>query len=86
MISRRGFLGLGAALALAGCSASVDADAPRVPARAFPGEYDGPHRALQFWNPFTGGDGPAMAKIVDAFNAAHPQITEIGRASCRERV
>jgi multiple sugar transport system substrate-binding protein len=75
VISRRGFLGLGAALALAGCSASVDADAPRVPARAFPGEYTGPHRTLQFWNPFTGGDGPTMAKIVDAFNAAHPQIT-----------
>jgi multiple sugar transport system substrate-binding protein len=74
-LSRRGFLGLGAALALAGCSASVDADAPRVPARAFPGDYTGPHRTLQFWNPFTGGDGPTMAKIVKAFNAAHPQIT-----------
>lgn len=75
MISRRGFLGLGAVLALAGCSASVDADTPRVPARAFPGDYTGPHRTLQFWNPFTGGDGPTMAKIVKAFNAAHPQIT-----------
>jgi multiple sugar transport system substrate-binding protein len=74
-LSRRGFLGLGAGLALAGCSASVDADAPRVPARAYPGGYTGPHRTLQFWNPFTGGDGPAMAKIVNAFNAAHPQIT-----------
>ncbi|OZM77384.1 extracellular solute-binding protein [Pseudonocardia sp. MH-G8] len=78
MITRRGFLALGAAAvggALAGCSATIDANAARVPAAAFPGEYTGPPRTLQFWNPFTGGDGPTMAKIVDAFNAAHPQIT-----------
>ena len=76
-LTRRGFLTLGAAAALAGCSASIDANATRVPAAAFPGEYTGPHRTLQFWNPFTGGDGPTMAKIVDAFNAAHPQITVV---------
>ncbi len=77
MISRRGFLALGAAAAgsvLAGCSATIDATAARVPAAAFPGGYTGPPRTLQFWNPFTGGDGPTMAKIVDAFNAAHPNI------------
>ncbi|MHA6627974.1 ABC transporter substrate-binding protein [Pseudonocardia sichuanensis] len=73
-LSRRGFLLLGATAALAGCSATIDPDAARVPAAAFPGEYAGPHRTLQFWNPFTGGDGPTMAKIVDSFNAAHPNI------------
>lgn len=77
-LTRRGFLALGAAAAggaLAGCSASIDTNSARVPAAAFPGDYTGPHRTLQFWNPFTGGDGPTMAKIVDAFNAAHQQIT-----------
>ncbi|MBL8145342.1 MAG: extracellular solute-binding protein, partial [Anaerolineae bacterium] len=29
---------------------------------------------LDFWNPFTGPDGPFMGQMVDAFNAAHPNI------------
>ncbi|MBN1922486.1 MAG: ABC transporter substrate-binding protein [Anaerolineae bacterium] len=29
---------------------------------------------LQYWNPFTGPDGPFMGQMVDAFNAAHPEI------------
>jgi multiple sugar transport system substrate-binding protein len=29
---------------------------------------------LQFWNPFTGPDGPFMGQMVDAFNAEHPEI------------
>src|SRR5690606_41176010 len=28
-----------------------------------------------FWNGFTGGDGPVMQKLVDTFNAEHPNIT-----------
>lgn len=29
---------------------------------------------LDFWNPFTGPDGPFMGQMVDAFNAEHPNI------------
>ena len=29
---------------------------------------------LQYWNPFTGPDGPFMGKLVDSFNAANPNI------------
>ncbi len=29
---------------------------------------------LQYWNPFTGPDGPFMGQMVDAFNAEHPEI------------
>jgi multiple sugar transport system substrate-binding protein len=29
---------------------------------------------LDFWNPFTGGDGPYLRRIVDQFNAATPNV------------
>ena len=29
---------------------------------------------LEYWNPFTGPDGPFMGQMVDAFNAEHPNI------------
>ncbi len=29
---------------------------------------------LQYWNPFTGPDGPYMGEMVEAFNASHPDI------------
>ena len=29
---------------------------------------------LQYWNPFTGPDGPFMGEMVYAFNASHPDI------------
>jgi len=29
---------------------------------------------LQYWNPFTGPDGPFMGQLVDKFNAANPSI------------
>jgi multiple sugar transport system substrate-binding protein len=29
---------------------------------------------LEYWNPFTGPDGPFMGQLVDAFNAANPNI------------
>ncbi|MEN5074260.1 extracellular solute-binding protein [Isoptericola cucumis] len=73
-LSRRAFLGALGLTALAGCSASVDAGGARAQAVFRPGEYRGPQVRLEFWNPFTGGDGPAMGGIVDQFNAAHPRI------------
>lgn len=30
--------------------------------------------SLDYWNPFTGPDGPFMGQMVDAFNAANPNI------------
>lgn len=28
--------------------------------------------SLDYWNPFTGPDGPFMGELVDAFNAEYP--------------
>ncbi|MEU4690512.1 ABC transporter substrate-binding protein [Actinoplanes sp. NPDC023714] len=36
--------------------------------------YTGPPVTLQYWNGFTGGDGPYMRAMVDEFNAAHDNI------------
>jgi multiple sugar transport system substrate-binding protein len=36
--------------------------------------YDGPNVSLQFWNGFTGGDGPFMRELVSQFNQEHPNI------------
>lgn len=81
-VSRRGLLtgtlGLGAAFGLSACGGGSG----NVPGRATtspPGGggatgYDGPKVALQFWNGFTGGDGPYMKRLVDQFNSEHPNI------------
>ena len=37
-------------------------------------QYTGPKVNLQFWNGFTGGDGPAMRGLVDQFNSDHENI------------
>lgn len=36
--------------------------------------YDGPPLDLWFWHGFTGGDGPVMRQLVDAFNAEQGRI------------
>lgn len=36
--------------------------------------YDGPNVSLQFWNGFTGGDGPYMRALVKQFNTEHPNV------------
>ena len=36
--------------------------------------YDGPNVSLQFWNGFTGGDGPFMRDLVTQFNQENPKI------------
>ncbi len=33
--------------------------------------------SLEYWNPFTGPDGPFMGEIVDNFNADHPNINVV---------
>lgn len=78
-VTRRSFLGLGAlgasALAtgsLAGC-ATGDPVADVGPALG--AAYDGRPVTLSYWTGFTGGDGPSMRGIVDAYNASQDLVT-----------
>lgn len=77
-LTRRRFLALtgalGGAAALTACGASIDAGGVRPQAMASAQPYDGPPQELDFWTPFTGGDGPAMQRLVEAFQAEHPAI------------
>lgn len=59
------------ALALAGCSGQPGGE---TAGGDFTGEYDGPEVTLQYWNGFTGGDGPFMEQMVDEFMAEHDNI------------
>jgi len=58
------------ALILAGCSGGGG----QTTAEEFTGEYTGPEVTLDFWNGFTGGDGPFMQDLVDQFNEEHDNI------------
>ncbi|GAT66632.1 ABC transporter substrate-binding protein [Planomonospora sp. ID91781] len=75
--SRRSFLGLtgaaGLTAALAACGGGTKIGAgSSAPASAAPsfsgGGYTGPKVTLDYWNGFTGGDGPHMRAMVEAFN------------------
>src|SRR3954449_12259576 len=70
-MTRRGFMLTSAAL-LAGCGGG----AARRSAASFGtgGGYDGPTVTLDFWNGFTGGDGPQMLALVEAFQRQHPNV------------
>jgi multiple sugar transport system substrate-binding protein len=71
-----GALGVGASWGLAACGEG-SAGKPGASTSAGDGGakgYDGPNVELDFWNGFTGGDGPYMRKIVDAFNTEHSNI------------
>ena len=78
-LTRRGVLGLGAALgvgaAVSACGGG-SAGTPGAGAGANIGEgaYEGEKVTLAFWNGFTGGDGPVMKSLVDKFNGANPNI------------
>ena len=80
-ISRRGLLGgaLGTAVAvsLAACSpgsAGAPGQQQSVAGGGGAEQYTGPNVELAYWNGLTGGDGPVMQKLVDAFNKEHPNI------------
>ncbi|HEX4811127.1 MAG TPA: ABC transporter substrate-binding protein [Nonomuraea sp.] len=77
-LTRRRALGLGlGALVLTGCGGGGgprQAAQQTAAATAAPTTYTGPAVSLNFWNGFTGGDGPFMKKLVEQFNAAHPNI------------
>jgi multiple sugar transport system substrate-binding protein len=61
----------GLVLSLLGCSPP---GAPAADLREFTGEYDGPPVTLEFWNGFTGGDGPFIQQMIEDFEAEHPEI------------
>jgi multiple sugar transport system substrate-binding protein len=73
-LPRRGFLGLaagsGAAVALSACGGGSGAEDSSQGGKT----YDGPKVDLDFWNGFTGGDGPFMKQLVEDFNAEHDNI------------
>lgn len=62
-------------LVLSACSAPAATEAPVAEQ---PASSDQPAACgaveLQYWNPFTGPDGPFMGEMVEAFNASHPDI------------
>src|ERR687890_319714 len=74
-LSRRGFLVAGGStLLLAGCgSGQGTGSAPQSGAK-FSGKYDGPKVSLDYWNGFTGGDGPTMQAMLKSFNGDHKNI------------
>ena len=39
------------------------------------GAYDGPPVTIEYWNGFTGGDGPAMRQLVADYNASQDLVT-----------
>ncbi|MFI7445126.1 extracellular solute-binding protein [Nonomuraea indica] len=75
-LSRRSFLGLSGAVgltALTACGGGTKIGAGSgSPASAAPtfsgGEYTGPKVTLDYWNGFTGGDGPHMRAMLETFN------------------
>ncbi|NEE01662.1 extracellular solute-binding protein [Phytoactinopolyspora halotolerans] len=73
-LSATGALGAGAFLsACGGGSASPDSEPAGADTPASD-TYDGPNVELEFWNGFTGGDGPFMQDLVDTFNSEHDNI------------
>jgi multiple sugar transport system substrate-binding protein len=77
-LSRRGFLVLGGGAAtafLAGCGGGQGVGGQSTDAGGeFTGKYTGPNVSLDYWNGFTGGDGPTMQQMVKDFDAAHDNI------------
>ncbi len=77
-LSRRGFLVIGAgttAAFLAGCGGGQGVGSTPTAGGEFTGKYTGPAVNLDYWNGFTGGDGPTMQKMVEQFNQAQKNIT-----------
>jgi multiple sugar transport system substrate-binding protein len=77
-LNRRDFLRLGgmagAAALLGGCGGS--STPPGAGAQNFGSgsTYNGPKVTLEFWNGFTGGDGPFLRRLVDQFSREQKNI------------
>lgn len=82
---RRSFLGAAGALAgtglLTACGGGTklgaDESGPDDAPEFKGGEYDGPKVTLQYWNGFTGGDGPHMRAMLKAFNEEYAGRIEV---------
>lgn len=77
-LSRRGFLVAGggtAAALLAGCGGGQGVGGTPNAGGEFTGTYDGPPVTLDYWNGFTGGDGPTMQAMLKSFNDSQKNIT-----------
>jgi multiple sugar transport system substrate-binding protein len=78
-VSRRGFLALGGGVAgtafLAACGGGQGVGGAKDAGGEFTGSYDGPPVTLDYWNGFTGGDGPTMQAMLKQFNADQKNIT-----------
>ncbi len=84
-----GSLGVAAGLGLAACgkgsgsvpgaqggnSAALSLSGSAAASAGGAAGYTGPKVELQFWNGFTGGDGPFMQRLVDQFNTEHANIS-----------
>ena len=78
-LSRRGLLGLGAALGVGAAVSACGGGSSSTPgggaaADIGEGAYEGEKVTLKFWNGFTGGDGAFMKKMVETFNSEHDNI------------
>ena len=78
-LSRRGLLGLGAALGVGAAVSACGGGSSSTPgggaaADLAEGAYEGEQVTLKFWNGFTGGDGAYMKKMVEAFNSERDNI------------
>ncbi|MEU4831647.1 extracellular solute-binding protein [Streptosporangium sp. NPDC023615] len=91
-LSRRSFMGLtgaaGLTAALAACGGGTKigsgASSPASAAPTFAGgEYSGPKVTLDYWNGFTGGDGPHMRTMLEAFNKEYAGRIEVRNVTRR---
>ncbi|MCF6523843.1 ABC transporter substrate-binding protein [Streptomyces sp. JJ36] len=84
-LQRRSFLGAAGGLAGAGlltaCGSGskvgADGDEPKDAPDFQGGEYKGPKVTLEYWNGFTGGDGPHMRSMLKAFNKEYAGRIEV---------
>jgi multiple sugar transport system substrate-binding protein len=78
-LTRQDFLllgaGAGAGLVLAGCGGGPENNPAVQGNSAGTGKsYNGPKVTLEFWNGFTGGDGPYIRKMVEQFSSENKNI------------
>jgi multiple sugar transport system substrate-binding protein len=78
-LSRRGVLGMGAALGVGAAVSACGGGSSGGPgagaaANVAEGPYEGEKVTLGFWNGFTGGDGAYMKQMVETFNSEHENI------------
>jgi len=78
-VTRQEFLlmsaGAGAGLALAGCGGGPQSNPAVQGNSAGSGKtYKGPKVTIEFWNGFTGGDGPFVRKMVEQFSSENKNV------------